>query len=260
MINFRILTFLVVLITGLFAWSQERSTPENHQLLQEQGYQEWKWLESQCQNCEIQILLRDPIPQSAEVSQFVQALSAHKTDLMALYGVDGRECNLLAEMAIGILGRETHFFTSYRYHLKEAFPGLIRLLKILSASLHGRSTNVSPNSRGPTQIKIVPDKIAQNYRVDEDHLYLPENAALATMGFLVEALVELKNRAFAHHLEFVTPDTYVDYLPYIYFGGTRALMADHATPNRNIYVREMKANMAGVEIFEKDRDSNLMLP
>jgi hypothetical protein len=99
---------------------------------------------------------------------------------------------------------------------------------------------------------VVPEKIAKAYGIVPGNLKVPENAALATMGFLIEALQELKNRARKGQLEFITPDTYVDYLPYIYFGRAKALMNRTARPDQNSYVRDMKKYMGWVDLYEVD--------
>jgi hypothetical protein len=193
-----------------------------------------------------------PELKTAKVIAFLNALSSHKAELRALYRVSGAEYNLLAHMAVGILGRESQFFQSRRYMVKENLPWAVHLTKVIQIYLEGSDRPVSPNSRGPTQIKIVPAKIADYYGITENDLFLPENAAVATMGFLIEALAELKRRVVVNHLDFVTPETYVDYLPYIYFGATRLLISGQATPERNIYVRDMKRYMSWVSVEETE--------
>lgn len=219
--------------------------------LEQNGYHPWEWMKSEdCSNCEVFYLPEQPQVRTEKVELFMHALSAHKTDLMALYHVSSNEYNLLGHMAIGILGRESEFFTSTRYQVKEAFPSLVHLTKIIHAYLEGHK-EASVNSRGPTQIKVVPALIEQNYGITTDNLYVPENAAVATMGYLIEALAQLKKRVIVDHLDFIEPENYEDYLPYIYFGQSKALVNRTATPDTNLYVQTMKKYMSWVDVYER---------
>jgi hypothetical protein len=242
--------------------SPEPSSPEQLEQIQQQkillqsyGYQPWEWQKSNCSNCELYVQTLHPELQTEKVQLFIQALSLHKSELQMFYKIDGDEYNLLAHMAIGILGRESLFFTSYRYQMKETAPGLVRLAKILRYMFSNSNASLTDNSRGPTQIKIVPSLVARAYGIDPDHLYIADNAAIATMGFLIESLGELKRRVVKNKLDFVTPATYVDYLPYIYFGSTRALIKKTATPDTNLYVKDMKKYMKWVDLYEREQSS-----
>ncbi|MBX3019027.1 MAG: hypothetical protein KF767_14160 [Bdellovibrionaceae bacterium] len=220
--------------------------------LKSHGYQEWRWegQKSKCTTCPIFILPKEREIETAKVYAFIRALETKRDDLLRLYGSDPQEYNLLAQMAVGILGRESEFFQSPRYRVKENAQWAIYLIKVVQIYLEGSDRDPELNSRGPTQIKIVPEKIAATFGVKHEDLYIPENAALATMGYLIEALAELKRRVTLNHLTFVTPDSYADYLPYIYFGSKRQLLNGTATPDRNIYIRDMRKYMTWIEIYE----------
>ena len=233
----------------------EDQIQEQKVLLQSYGYQPWEWQKSRCSNCELFVQALHPDLQSEKVQLFIQALSLHKSELQMFYKIDGDEYNLLAHMAIGILGRESLFFKSLRYQMKETAPGLVRLAKILRYVFSDTNASLTDNSRGPTQIKIVPYTINRAYGIDPEELYVADNAAIATMGFLIEALGELKRRVVKNNLDFVTPATYVDYLPYIYFGSTRALIKKTATPETNLYVKDMKKYMKWVALYEREQNS-----
>lgn len=245
--RFSLLLLLTIFVLVGFVDSVNAQTMDS-------SYRPWQWMQSRCVDCEIFIQITNPKIQTEKVKLFVEALVKHKADLQELYGVHGEEYNLLATMAVGILGRESLFFTSTRYQLKETFPSMVKLMKVVQLYLDGRDGDISANSRGPTQIKIVPEKIAEIYRFDSGSLYIPENAALATMGFLIEALGELKRRIKVNNLPHINPTNYVDYLPYIYFGGTRALVNKTATPDRNIYVQDMKRYMTWIQMYQRDQN------
>lgn len=248
MADLRRLLFLMVCFLMMSFQALAQVTRED---LLRQGYLPWEFGQSHCQTCEVAFVTVQPELQDWQVQAFIQALSAHKPDLQILYRIDGQEYNLLAHMAVGILGRESHFFHSRRYQVKEDFPWAVRTLKIMSAYLHGKKAGPSASSRGPTQIKVVPERVENFYHIQEEDLCIPENAALATMGFLIEALQELKQRVVQSHLTEINPSNYVDYLPYIYFGASRALVEKRATPEKNIYVRDMKKYMSWVEVYER---------
>ena len=245
------LIVLLALFSGLWV-SADPQPPINiaRATLQANGYTKWIWLESHCESCDIQIISDQPLLLSEPTQAFLHALSDNKFELMALYQasapVSDSEYNLLAQMCVGILGRESTFFTSRKYWAKENIPFLVPIAKFLM----GKSGDPI-DSRGPTQIKIVPKLIHETYGIVPQNLYVPENAAIATMGFLIESLDELKNRITLNHLKYINPSNYVDYLPYIYLGETRKLIAGSATPDTNIYVQDMKKYMGWIEIYER---------
>ncbi len=215
------------------------------------GYQPWVWGQSDCSDCSIMILPLKYSMHTNEVMEFANTIAKEKRNLLQIYHSDSQEYNLLAVMAMGILGRESVFFQSPRYKIKESAPWLIQIAKYANYYIHDKK--VLPNSRGPTQIKIVPALIEKFYGITPDNIHEPKNAALATMGFLIEALRELKQRAYNRHLEFISAETYVDYLPYIYFGGARQLIKRTATPEKNIYIRDMKKYISRVQIYEQQK-------
>lgn len=219
--------------------------------LRADGFAPWTWQGSTCADCALAILPTDPLLQNAEVHAFLHALETEKTTILNLYRSDAQEYNLLAHMAVGILGRESRFFASGRYWIKETVPGMIGILKSMRAYLLGGPRNLP--SRGPTQIKIVPDLIREHYHIEAETLYRPEHAAVATVGYLIEALAEMKRRIATRQWAYITPEHYVDYLPYVYFGSKRQLNGGTATPEQNVYVRDMKKYMGLVEVYEKPR-------
>lgn len=214
-------------------------------------YSKWQLDSSNCDRCEIKILASNPYLLTNEVHDFLQALGDYKFELMDIYGVHGQEYNLLAHMAVGILGRESQFFKSRRYILKESAPALISLAKNIVAFAKNKAPN--NNSRGPTQIKIIPEKIYNYYGFETSALYIPRNAAIATMGFLINALTELRRQVRVKKLNHITRDKIVDYLPYLYFGATKALYNKTATPEKNLYVQQMKRYMTWVQVYEKSQ-------
>lgn len=182
-----------------------------------------------------------------EVSmRFVNALSREKARLMKLYNLDNDEYNELAKLAFGILGNESDYGRSFKYHVKESVPFVVALLK-------GNGLDTSRNSRGLTQMKRIPTLVAREYGISKSELGGPENAAIATMGFLADALVELKAKA--RHNQSINSDNQYDYLHYIYMGKAREITEGTATPEKNIYLRQIRAAGEGLFILERKEDS-----
>lgn len=232
---------------------------------------EWSWGSSSCQDCGLKIQILSPednqafmpedkieileiVPKSTilqhNVRLFVEAIENEKANIIRIYGSDPQEYNLLANMAIGILGNESEFFMSTRYFLKRR--GHLAITAIKKAhELWDSNYKASPNSSGPTQIKVVPKLIAEHYGVTQATMRKwPAHAAFATMGYLIEALRELKQRAANGNLTFITPETYVDYLPYLYFGRVELMKSGKAEPHKNKYIIKMKHYMQWVRLYE----------
>jgi hypothetical protein len=180
---------------------------------------------------ELQTLITDQRLNTLFNRDFLAALDREKATLMRLYDLDNDDYNELVRMSFGILGNESDFSTSSRYWIKESLPWLVSLMK-------GEGFDTSSNSRGPTQIKAVPQIIAQHYGVTKSTLHLADHAAVATLGFLAQSLQELRNRE-RHHPD-ITPYNRLDYLHYIYMGRASEITRGTATPERNIYYRQMR--------------------
>jgi hypothetical protein len=200
---------------------------------------------------DIQILTVDPKLNTRFNRRFLTTLASEKSKLMMIYGLQNREYNRLALMAFGVLGRETKFAQSPKYFFKEHFQLVVSTAKRIEAIEHGVDYHFI-NSRGPTQIKRLPSKIAENYSFDINHLGIPENAAVATLGFLAECLSETKTRARVRKLDFINQENIYDYILYSYFGSTRQLISRTATPTENIYIKTVKGYIHGVVLLETD--------
>lgn len=178
----------------------------------------------------LEITIKDESYQTTEALEFVDALEKHKEKLMQIYDLSNEDYDKMAAMAFGILGNESSFGRSGRYKIKEALPILVSLLK-------GHYFDTSRNSRGLTQIKTIPQKIKKNYSIKKDELGEPEKSAIATMGFLAQSLPEL--RAKQHYHPAINPENRLDYLHYIYMGKSHEITQATATPELNIYFRQI---------------------
>ncbi len=236
----------------------------------------------------IEIDIEDPRYQTETAKEFMQALEDEKQKIMKLYKLDNDEYNDLARYAFGIMGNESEFGENWRYDVKEAMPFGVALIKDTKKNVFGKTSkafketkekdgwfsavgagvstyfkelikrdvrlltgqiNSKNNSRGPTQIKTVPKKIEKEYGINKDNISKPSNSAVATMGFLAEAMVELKNRAKKN--PDITKENRMDYLHYIYMGSTHEIRNRTATPDKNIYLRQLKEYLKGVKIYQR---------
>lgn len=192
-----------------------------------------------------------------EAQQFIRALETSADDLMALYPgrVTPREYSELAALAVGILGNESGFYLSRKFKLKRMAPDWV--VDSVKCRLHNVCEEV--RSHGPTQLKAIPKKIAETFKVTLQSVWSnPQHAALATMGFLIELKREMYSyrRYYGNSaLAGLDQDTYLDYLPYFYQGkGSRILlkneMPNSADRGRNAYLYHARRTMDALKITE----------
>lgn len=167
---------------------------------------------------------------SEYVAEFISTVAREKNTLMGLMKLEDDEYNLLAQLAFGIMVPETNNGKSWKYHLKEKAPWLVALLK-------GNGLNADQNSRGPTQIKKIPQAVVDHYGFTKDELHNPRVAAITTVAFCAELLRDL--RAIAHLHPEIHEDNLHFYLYYLYQGRRQAIRDGSATPDRNINVRKI---------------------
>ncbi|WP_373999163.1 hypothetical protein [Bdellovibrio bacteriovorus] len=162
---------------------------------------------------------------------YIETLEKEKEALMELLKLEDDEYNMLAEFAFGVLSPETDYGKSMKYRLKQSIPVVVSIAK-------GNGLDTDENSRGPTQIKDIPDSVEEKYRLTKSTLKYPENAAVATLAFAAELLKELRNRAPQH--EGIREETLQDYLYYLYQGRHQSIIQGTATPDQNISIRKIK--------------------
>lgn len=162
------------------------------------------------------------------LNRYMQALETEKLKLMSLTGLEDDEYNSLAELALGVLAPETQNGRSLKYTLKEMAPWMVSLLK-------GNGFNTEDNSRGPTQIKKIPEVIVEHYQLDKSDLSEPENAAVTTLVFVAELAKDLRN--IAHHHPKVNEFNLIEYIYYLYQGRRPAITKATATPEQSLNVK-----------------------
>lgn len=172
---------------------------------------------------------------------YVQTLEKEKRNLMELFSLENDEYNMLARFAFGVLSPETDYGNSWSYRLKQRLPLIVSLGK-------GNGFNTEENSRGPTQIKVIPPLIVEKYGIQKHQLRYPENAAIATVGFAVDLLKEIRNRAPQH--PDISEETLLDFMYYLYQGRRYEIKQGTATPDQNISIRKIKEALDHLHIYE----------
>lgn len=175
---------------------------------------------------QIKVSLKDHFVQS-----YAQALQDEKTTLMGLLNIEDDEYNMLAEFAFGVMSPESNFGKNWKYRLKELAPVAIALIK-------GNGLDTNDNSRGPTQIKRIPQVIIEKYQMEKSDLKDPKSAAIATLAFSADLLKDLRNISWQHPS--VTEENIQDYLYYLYQGRRWEIRNATATPDKNASIRKIK--------------------
>jgi len=207
---------------------------------------------------EIEINITNKSVNTLMTQTFTKALEEEKKKIMEIYKISNEEYNELALVAFGILGNESNFGKSPRLFFKEDNQHLVILAKILK----GEDISVASNtSRGPTQIKFLPEEVLSKHypEIDKSNLMNPRNAAIATMAFLAEAIRQIRHIARENKLDpdklRITKENMMDYITYLYQGGRRSLTSDdptkQATPLSNEYYRNLQKNMSYIEIRQR---------
>ena len=175
------------------------------------------------------------------VSDYINTLEREKNHLMQVLKVDNDDYNILAGFAIGVLAPESDFGKNWKYVLKEFLPGAVSLAK-------GNGLDTSKNSRGPTQLKVIPEEIMEDYGISKTNLTDPENAAVATIAISADFLKQLRNLGVNHKA--INEENIQTYLYYLYQGKRVQIKEALATPDDNIAIKKIVNVVNGLEFLE----------
>jgi hypothetical protein len=209
----------------------------------------------------------------APLMSFLDALNDSENQLLLKkhYRLSNQTYLTLARMAVGIMHSESKFGQHPVYYFKEEFPQVVSALKpfrnktilrhrfsyrdgtdgqsrgvyVVRENTNGEEGeprelgdwlfDVSDNSRGPTQIKFLPEGFAELFpHIRKDNLHVPQYAAVATMAYLADAITTLKRVAYNNHCE-ISRETFLYHLGYIYTGLASEIRDCSATLDRNSY-------------------------
>lgn len=183
------------------------------------------------------------IPEASSEFQksYIQALEDEKINLMKIYKMDSDTYNELALFSYGVMGVESKFGESIKYKIKQTIPYVVSLAK-------GNGFDISYNSRGPTQIKKIPELIKEHYAIEKKDLSDPRLAAIATLGFSYEILQDLKR--IAHNHKDINSKNIFDYLYYVYQGKRAEILNATATPEKSIRIKMIKQASKNFDIVD----------
>ena len=170
---------------------------------------------------------------------FLQTLQQEKSQLMRLLKIDNDDYNMLVEFSYGVMSPETNFGKNWKYKIKEMAPYIVSVAK-------GNGLNTDRNSRGPTQIKRIPDVIIETYGIDKSDLKDAKATAITTLAFNADLLRDL--RANAHKHPKITEENIQDYLYYFYQGKRWEIRDGTGVPSSNISIMKIKKAIQGLTI------------
>lgn len=191
---------------------------------------------------------------------FIQGIEESKEDLMREFDIDSSTYNKFASLALGIAEQESKFGTSVMYRVKNAIPEekystVKRISNALSElkefdfqgaidALDSDKTKVSHRSRGITQMKIEGDnketqEVYDKFGITNESL---EDANKSAVGTMIRLLSVYKNEVMGR--DFVNQEEEVidprDVVLYKYSGQNRQIKNKTETPERNIYIQNVK--------------------
>lgn len=201
------------------------------------------------------------------IKGYAQALVSNKKSLQKEFGLTSDEYNRFAEMALGIAAQETRFGMARSYKGKKAARSLLgdaitdnvvnplgrAARQILNLQVPHNLTDAA--SRGYSQIKLEGDndamqKIYDTYGITGDNIDTPEMSAIATLARLAQMYnTEVRGRTFTGEGN-ATISPY-DALLYKWNGHNEELARHTATPNKNLYLRNVKGYANNFRMFEK---------
>lgn len=193
---------------------------------------------------------------SEEGKNMAQALCDYKQKLCKDLKLDNDTYNELALLALGIAGQETNYGDPLAgsskgtpYFLKEELTGLFNFLK---EDIMG---NNSYNSRGLTQMKIAGytdetvKAMFKKYDITPDNVKNGEKSALATMivlnSMLKNELPSLRTKMAENGVS--TQDA----LLYCWNNKKNEIRNGTATPEKNIYIKNVRNFMNGFDLTQR---------
>lgn len=204
---------------------------------------------------------QEPIKQikNENIKEYIKGIEDSKESLMKEFDIDSSTYNKFAEYALGIAEQESKFGVSAKHSVKEMFPDEhIESMKRISNAyeslkdgdysealdyIQGDKT-VSHRSRGITKIKIDGDNketqaIYKKYGINKDSLDDVKNAATGTM---IRLLSIYKNEVLGRDFRDVdgNPVDSGDIVLYKYSGQNKPIRNNDLTPDKNIYLNNVK--------------------
>jgi hypothetical protein len=222
----------------------------------------------------IEVRIKDSSPHRNKSSliSFIDAINdpLNQQKLKEAYNLNNRTYLILARLAVGIMYAESRLGTHPRYLFKDRFPWTVTLAKrflegskldtqnykraiedgtlglaIEYLALNDKDADareisalmidLSENSRGPTQIKFLPEGFEQIFsHINKDNLHVPQYSAVATLAYLADAIRTLKRLGTKYNC-MIPREYFLHHLLYVYIGRGSEIVNCTATLDQNLY-------------------------
>jgi hypothetical protein len=210
-----------------------------------------------------------PLVPNQRTKQFMDTLEIEKGKLIDYFGLSNQEYNKIALMALGVLGNESEFYTSWRLFVKTFLP--TPALNFVRVILQRGDMN-TPRSHGGIQMKEMPESVRRVFDVwaQTEDLRRPEVAAVAAVIFLHNARLQIQRMARNANNTRINATNIWDFVPYLYMGSGRkianllaipanrplptvqAQLDEIAIPKTNAYVIKLRDNMMKFLMLESN--------
>ena len=180
---------------------------------------------------------------------YASAIVNNKKALQQKFNLTSDEYNRLADLALGIAEQESKFGTSDRYKAKSWIPDwMMDTAKYISRG------NSGARSRGYTQIKNQSDneelrKIYEELGIDNDSINLADKSAIATIARLAYMY---NNEVRGRNFKTADGNDLNPYhaLMYKWLGKNNELKNKTATPNKNVYIRNVNQYSKNFDMYD----------
>lgn len=186
---------------------------------------------------------------------YASSIVNNKKALQQRFNLTSDEYNRLAELALGIAEQESKFGTSDRYKIKDWIPDWM-----MDTAKYIYRGNSGARSRGYTQIKNKSDneelrKIYNELGIDDESIKSADKSAIATIARLAYIY---NNEVRGRNFKTSDGNNLNPYhaLMYKWLGKNNELVNKTATPDKNIYIRNVGKYSRNFNMYE-DREYNV---
>lgn len=180
---------------------------------------------------------------------YASSIVNNKKALQQRFNLTSDEYNHLAELALGIAEQESKFGTANRYKIKDWIPDwMMDTVKYLYRG------NSGARSRGYTQIKNKSDneelrKIYNELGIDDKSIKSADKSAIATIARLAYMY---NNEVRGKNFKTADDNNLNPYhaLMYKWLGKNNELKNKTATPNKNIYIRNVNKYSRNFDMYD----------
>jgi hypothetical protein len=217
----------------------------------------------------VHFVARPPLVPNERTQKFMDTLEIEKGKLMDYFGLSNQEYNKIALMALGVLGNESEFYTSWRLFVKTFLP--TPALNFVRVILQ-RGNMSTPRSHGGIQMKEMPESVRKVFDewAETEDLRRPEVSAVAAVIFLHNARLQIQRMARNANNTRINATNIWDFVPYLYMGSGRkianllaipanrplptvqAQLDEIAIPKTNAYVIKLRDNMMKFLMLESN--------